>query len=78
MIMKLSAEVLMMLLEKLFDKAAKLLNLAYPGGPVIDKIAQNGNPNFFAFPQAFKQKNNYNFSYSGLKTAIKNYLNSFE
>jgi len=56
-----------------FDKSAKLLNLGYPGGPVIDKYAKDGNPEFVKFPRALKQKDDYNFSYSGLKTAIKLY-----
>lgn len=61
-----------------FDKAAKLLGIGYPGGPVIDKLAKNGNPSFYNFPLALKQKNDYNFSYSGLKTAILQFLSSHE
>jgi len=57
-----------------FDKVAKLLGLGYPGGPIIDRIAKNGNPTFVEFPRALKQKDNYNFSFSGLKTAVLNYL----
>jgi N6-L-threonylcarbamoyladenine synthase len=57
-----------------FDKAAKLLKLGYPGGPVIDKLAKLGNPDFALFPRALKQKDNYNFSYSGLKTAILQFV----
>ena len=57
-----------------FDKAAKLLGLGFPGGPVIDELAKNGNPNFIHFPRALPQKNNFNFSYSGLKTAIRTWL----
>ncbi len=56
-----------------FDKAAKILGLEYPGGPVIDKLAETGNPEAIAFPTAYmydKKKNNYNFSYSGLKTSV--------
>jgi len=59
-----------------FDKTAKLLQLGYPGGPLIDKIAQNGNPNFVKFPRALNKKDNYDFSFSGLKTSIRNYLHS--
>jgi N6-L-threonylcarbamoyladenine synthase len=59
-----------------FDKVAKLLGLGYPGGPIIDKISRDGNPEFVEFPRAMKQKDNYDFSFSGLKTAILNYLNS--
>ncbi len=57
-----------------FDKTAKLLKLGYPGGPHIDKLAKEGNPDFVAFPRALKQKDNYNFSYSGLKTSVLQYL----
>ena len=57
-----------------FDKIAKLLNLGYPGGPIIDKLAKKGNPDFVKFPQAMNIKNNYDFSFSGLKTSVRNYL----
>jgi N6-L-threonylcarbamoyladenine synthase len=55
-----------------FDKVAKLLRLGYPGGPVIDKRAQNGNPDFLTLPRGLPdtQQDIFNFSYSGLKTAI--------
>lgn len=53
-----------------FDKAAKLMHLGYPGGPVIDKLAKNGNPDCVDFPRALPRKDNFNFSFSGLKTAI--------
>ena len=52
-----------------FDKAAKILGLTYPGGPLIDKFAKLGNPNAFQFPSP-KTKNQLDFSFSGLKTAI--------
>jgi N6-L-threonylcarbamoyladenine synthase len=51
-----------------FDKAAKLLNLGYPGGVVIDKMAGNGNPRAIAFPRAMKDSPD--FSFSGLKTSL--------
>jgi N6-L-threonylcarbamoyladenine synthase len=57
-----------------FDKTAKLLNLGYPGGPIIDTIARNGNPGFVIFPRALPQKNIYDFSFSGLKTSVRNYI----
>ena len=57
-----------------FDKTAKLLNLGYPGGPIIDEIAQEGNPEFVRFPRALNRKDNYNFSFSGLKTSVRNYI----
>lgn len=53
-----------------FDKAARILNLGYPGGPIIDLMAQNGNPNFHHFPRAKIKDNPTNFSFSGLKTAL--------
>ena len=59
-----------------FDKLAKLLNLGYPGGPIIDKLAQNGDRNFVRFPRALNKKDNYDFSFSGFKTAVRNYLQS--
>jgi len=51
-----------------FDKAAKMLNLGYPGGVVIDKLAKSGNPKAFAFPRAMKDSPD--FSFSGLKTSL--------
>ncbi len=57
-----------------FDKTAKLLGLPYPGGPALDKAAQNGDPAFHAFPRALKRKDDLNFSYSGLKTSVVEYL----
>jgi len=53
-----------------FDKVARLLGLPYPGGAQVDKLAQRGNPKAFAFPRALKGKQEYNFSFSGLKTAV--------
>jgi N6-L-threonylcarbamoyladenine synthase len=55
-----------------FDKSAKLLGLPYPGGPLIDKYAQTGNPTRFKFPEP--QITGLNFSFSGLKTAILYFL----
>ena len=51
-----------------YDKVARLIGLPYPGGVNLDKLAQNGNPNAFKLPEA-KLKNEYDFSFSGLKTA---------
>jgi N6-L-threonylcarbamoyladenine synthase len=56
-----------------FDKVAKLMGLGYPGGAVVDKLAQQGNPKFVRFPRAVI-KEDYRFSYSGLKTAVALYL----
>lgn len=53
-----------------FDKVAKLLGLTYPGGPAIAKAAEQGNENAYKFPIANLGKNSYDFSFSGLKTAV--------
>lgn len=58
-----------------FDKVAQLLDLGYPGGPVIDEHAQNGDPSFHAFPRA--DLDGFDFSFSGLKTSVLYYLNEF-
>lgn len=57
-----------------FDKVAKMLGLGYPGGPIIDKLAAQGNKNFVQFPRSIIKENEYNFSFSGLKTAVLYYL----
>ena len=56
-----------------FDKVAKLMGLGYPGGPALNKLADTGDPKFFRFPRAV-MKDGYQFSYSGLKTAVALYL----
>ena len=55
-----------------FDKTAKLLGLPYPGGPLLDKLARTGDPRRFAFPSGAME--GYNFSFSGLKTAVLYFL----
>lgn len=57
-----------------YDKVAKLLGLGYPGGPVIDRLAAEGNPERHAFPRAMADRDNFDFSFSGLKTAIAVHL----
>lgn len=58
-----------------FDKAAKLLGLGYPGGPVIDRLAAEGDPQAVAFPRAMLgDRDNLEFSFSGLKTAVAVYI----
>lgn len=59
-----------------FDKSAKLLGLGYPGGPIIDKLAKQGDSSYQSFTIGMKKKDNYNFSFSGLKTAIRNFIES--
>jgi len=54
-----------------FDKVAKLLGLGYPGGPEISRIALEGNPQAIAFPRPMIDADNFDFSFSGLKTAVK-------
>jgi N6-L-threonylcarbamoyladenine synthase len=54
-----------------FDKVAKLLGLPYPGGPEIEKLAARGNPDAFGLPRSFPERENLNFSFSGLKTAVR-------
>lgn len=53
-----------------FDKVARLLDLPYPGGPSIQKAAENGDPEAYAFPRAMTDRPTLEFSYSGLKTAV--------
>jgi N6-L-threonylcarbamoyladenine synthase len=61
-----------------FDKAAKILGLGYPGGPIIDRLARDGNPAAYDFPRALtggtgkpvREEDRFNFSFSGLKTAL--------
>ena len=58
-----------------FDKVAKLLGLGYPGGPIIDELASRGDPGAIDFPRAwFKDRDTLDFSFSGLKTAVVNYV----
>ena len=59
-----------------FDKVARAIGLGYPGGPKIDKTAKQGNPEKIAFPRANIGDSPYDFSFSGLKSAVLNYLNS--
>lgn len=58
-----------------FDKVAKMLELPYPGGPVIDRLAREGNPEAISFPRP--QRSGYDFSFSGIKTAVRNHIAMF-
>lgn len=57
-----------------FDKVAKFLELGYPGGPIIDRLAKEGDHTAINFPRAMMTRDNYDFSLSGLKTAVLNYV----
>lgn len=61
-----------------FDKVARAIGLGYPGGPKIDRVAKEGNPEAIYFPRARVAGSPYDFSFSGLKSAVLNYLNSCE
>ena len=58
-----------------FDKVARAIGLGYPGGPKIEKISKEGNPHAVEFPRAKMGEGSYDFSFSGLKSAVLNYLN---
>lgn len=58
-----------------YDKVARALGLGYPGGPKIDKLSKEGNPNAIEFPKAKFQDETLDFSFSGVKSAVLNYLN---
>ncbi len=58
-----------------YDKVARVIGMGYPGGPKIDKAAKLGNPNAIQFPRVFLEEDSYDFSFSGLKSAVLNYVN---
>lgn len=59
-----------------FDKVARVIGLGYPGGPKIDKIAKEGNPHAIEFKRVMLEKDSMDFSFSGVKTGVLNYVNS--
>ena len=61
-----------------FDKIARVLGLGYPGGPKVDALAKEGNPDAIAFPRVKMDKDSLDFSFSGVKTAVINYLHKAE
>lgn len=61
-----------------FDKVARAIGLGYPGGPKIDKVAKEGNPDAIEFPRAKIADSEFDFSFSGVKSAVLNYLNQCE
>lgn len=58
-----------------FDKVARAIGLGYPGGPKIDRVSKEGNPDAIAFPRAHMEDAPFDFSFSGLKSAVLNYIN---
>ncbi len=61
-----------------FDKVARTLDLGYPGGPLIDKIAKEGRKDSIDFPRAYLEEGSFDFSFSGLKSSVLNYLNTMK
>ncbi|MEP6664491.1 MAG: tRNA (adenosine(37)-N6)-threonylcarbamoyltransferase complex transferase subunit TsaD, partial [Verrucomicrobiota bacterium] len=57
-----------------FDKVAKLIGLSYPGGPEMDRLAETGNPAAYDFPRPMLHEPNHDFSFSGLKTSVRYFL----
>lgn len=58
-----------------YDKVARAIGLGYPGGPLIDKLAKEGDKDSIKFPRAYLEDDSFDFSFSGLKSAVLNYLN---
>lgn len=61
-----------------FDKIARIMGYTYPGGPHIDRLAQSGNPEAMHFPLALRKEHSFDFSFSGLKSSVINYLHTKE
>jgi N6-L-threonylcarbamoyladenine synthase len=61
-----------------YDKVAKMLGLGYPGGAVIDRLAEKGRPDAIAFPRPMLHKKNFDFSFSGLKTAVLQHVEKYD
>ena len=61
-----------------FDKVAKMMGLGYPGGPLIENKSKTGDPNAYRFPRAYLDKESLDFSFSGLKTSVRNLLQKRE
>jgi len=57
-----------------FDKVAKMLGIGYPGGPMVDKLAERGNPTYVDFPRPYLGEDSFEFSFSGLKTSVLYHL----
>ncbi len=61
-----------------YDKVARILGLGYPGGPLIDRLAARGNPQAVHFPRVYLNEDHFDFSFSGLKTAVMNHVHNME
>lgn len=61
-----------------FDKVARVLGQPYPGGPNLERLAKEGDPDVFKFPKSYQSKKDYNFSFSGVKTAVINLVNKMK
>lgn len=59
-----------------FDKVARVIGLGYPGGPKIDRLSEEGNPNAIEFKRVYLERGSLDFSFSGIKTGVLNYINS--
>ncbi len=59
-----------------FDKVAKMLKLGYPGGPIIEKLAKSKNPSAISFPRPMIDKDNFDFSFSGIKSSVARYIHT--
>ena len=59
-----------------YDKVAKLLGLPYPGGPAVEETAKSGNPHAVKFKRSYLEKDSFDFSFSGIKTGVMNFINS--
>ena len=59
-----------------YDKVARVLGLGYPGGPLIDKVAKEGNEAAINFPRTYLEDDSFDFSFSGIKSAVINYINT--
>lgn len=59
-----------------FDKVARAMKLGYPGGPIVDRLAKIGDENAIKFPRVYLEPDSFDFSFSGIKSAVLNYLNS--
>ncbi|MBR4395010.1 MAG: tRNA (adenosine(37)-N6)-threonylcarbamoyltransferase complex transferase subunit TsaD [Eubacteriaceae bacterium] len=61
---------------EVFDKVARVVGLGYPGGPKLDKAAEGGNEDYLVIPRAMLNEDNYDFSFSGIKSAVLNHINA--